>query len=272
MNLKKRWLRDPLLAFLALGAAIFAGGALLGGAGDGQTIHVDQAEINRLQEQWRAQLGRAPSADELAGLIEQFVREEIYYREALRLSLDQGDVIVRRRLVQKLTFLTEDIATSQPPGEAELLAFYNANPERYRLPTRYSFRHRYFSMDRRADAKADALAALADPSLPADPFMLQRAYAERSLREIGDSFGRDFAAALANLAISPDWQGPLRSAYGWHLVQVEKALPEALPPLAQVQARVANDLSAERREQANAAYYKQLRSRYQVVPPEAGAP
>ncbi len=272
MNPKKRWLQDPLLAFLALGAAVFAGGALLDGADAAQTILVDQAEINRLQEQWRAQLGRAPSEDELKGLIEQFVREEIYYREALRLSLDQGDVIVRRRLVQKLTFLTEDIATGQPPGEAELRAFHEANADRYRLPARYSFRHRYFSADRREDAKADALAALTDPAAPADPFMLQRAYAERSLREIGDLFGRDFAAALTNLAVSPDWQGPLPSAYGWHLVQVEKVLPEALPSFAQVQARVANDLNAERREQANAAYYKQLRSRYQVVPPEAGGP
>ena len=270
MKLQKRWLRDPLLAFLALGVAVFATSALLGDTSEAQTIRVDQAEINRLQEQWRAQLGRAPSEDELKGLIEQFIREEIYYREALRLSLDQGDVIVRRRLVQKLSFLTEDIATSQPPSEAEQRAFFESNPERYRLPARYSFRHRYFSSDRRADAQGDARAALADPSLPADPFMLQRAYAERSLREIGDLFGRDFADALAALQPGPDWQGPLRSAYGWHLVQVEKALPEAPQPFAQVAARVANDLDAQRRQDANAAYYEELRSRYQVVSVEDG--
>ena len=269
MNLK-RWLRDPLLAFLALGTAIFAGSSLLGRPSDEQTIRVDQAEINRLQEQWRAQMGRAPSEEELSGLVEQFIREEIYYREALRLSLDQGDVIVRRRLVQKLTFLTEDIATSQPPSEAEQRAFYAANPERYRLPARYSFRHRYFSSDRRADAEADALAAQADPSLPADPFMLQKAYAERSQREIGDLFGREFAAALATLQPGSNWQGPLRSAYGWHLVQVDKALPEALPPLAQVAARVANDLDVQRRQDANTAYYEELRSRYLVISLEAG--
>ena len=270
MNPQKRWLQDPLLAFLVLGAAIFATSTLLGGASAAQTIQVDQAEINRLQEQWRAQMGRAPSEAELQGLVEQFIREEIYYREALRLSLDQGDVIVRRRLVQKLTFLTEDIATSQPPSEAEQRAFYEANPERYRLPARYSFRHRYFSSDRRANAQADALAAQTDPSLPADPFMLQRAYAERSLREIGDLFGRDFAATLTTLQPAPSWQGPLRSAYGWHLVQVEKVLPEALPPFAQVAARAANDLTTQRRKDANAAYYEELRSRYQVVLPDAG--
>ena len=260
-------LKDPLIAFLGLGAVLIAAANWWENDTTDRVINVDAAEVNRLTQQWNAQMGRSPSAEELEGLIESFIQEEIYFREALRLSLDQGDIIVRRRLVQKLNFLTEDIAASQAPSDAELRAFHDDNAERYRLPARYSFRHRYFSTDRRANAKADAEAALADPQAKGDPFMLQRAYAERSERAVGDLFGRAFAADLAQLKASPDWQGPLRSAYGWHLVKLEQALPETQPPFAEVASRVARDLTAERREEANAAYYEALRSRYEVRRP-----
>ncbi len=263
----KKWLKEPLIAFLALGALIFGLANFVGEPAANQVVEVDQAEINRLIEQWRAQMGRAPSEAELDGLVEQFLREEIYYREALRLSLDQGDVIVRRRLVQKLTFLTEDLATSQPPTQAELRAFYQTNLGRYELPKRFSFLHRYFSVDRRDDAQADAVAALADPSISGDPFMLQRAYAERSERKIGVLFGRGFAASVAALTPSPDWQGPIRSAYGWHLVRLEQIQPSRLPPFEDMAVRVAADLNAQHREDANRAFYEQLRSRYQVLRP-----
>ena len=256
----KNWLKDPLIAFLGLGAALFAAAGLLDSDAPNRVIDVDAAELNRLTQQWNAQMGRPPTAEELEGLVESFIQEEIYFREALRLSLDQGDIIVRRRLVQKLNFLTEDIATSQSPSEAELRAFHDANAERYRLPARYSFRHRYFSTDRRANAKADAEAALEDPQA-------KGAYAERSERAVGDLFGRPFATALVALSPAPDWQGPLRSAYGWHLVKLEQALPETQPPFEEVANRVSADFTAERREQANAAYYQALRSRYEVQRP-----
>ena len=260
-------LKDPLIAFVILGAILFVAAHLLDGDDHNRVIDVDAAEINRLTQQWNAQVGRPPTDEELEGLIERFIEEEIYFREALRLSLDQGDIIIRRRLVQKLNFLTEDIASSQLPSDAALRAFHDANAERYRLPARYSFRHRYFSTDRRANAKADAEAALDDPETKGDSFMLQRTYAERSERAIGDLFGRAFAADLAQLRPSPEWQGPLRSAYGWHPVKVEQVLPEAQPPFNDVASRVVADFAAERREEANAAYYRELRSRYEVRRP-----
>ena len=260
-------LKDPLVAFLGIGAALFIAASWLDTDTANHIIDVDAAEVNRLTQQWNAQMGRSPTAEELEGLIKNFIQEEIYFREALRLSLDQGDIIVRRRLVQKLNFLTEDIAASQPPSEAALRAYYDANAERYRLPARYSFRHRYFSTDRRANAKADAEAALGNPEARGDPFMLQRAYAERSERAVGDLFGREFAAALAQLEAGPLWQGPIRSAYGWHLVKLEQVLPQAQPPFAEVASRVATDLTAQRREEANTAYYEALRSRYEVRRP-----
>ncbi len=263
----KALLKDPLVLFLALGVAIFWIAALSSDKYGSELIEVGAPDINRLQDQWQAQMGRVPTAEELDGLIEQFIREEVYFREAQKLSLEDGDIIVRRRLVQKLRFLTEDIATGQAPAEADLLAWYDTHSDRYRRPTRYSFSHRYFSTDRREDARSDAQAALADPESAGDPFMLQRSYAARSAREIGNLFGTGFAEALAALTPAPGWQGPIRSAYGWHLVQLDARLPAYLPPFEEVSKQVTSDVNTERREQANEAFYQALLQRYEVRRP-----
>lgn len=262
----KALLKDPLVLFLALGVAIFWI-ARLGDDGGDNLIEVGAPDLNRLQDQWQAQMGRLPTPQELDGLIEQFISEEIYFREAKRLSLEDGDIIVRRRLVQKLRFLTEDIATGRAPTEADLLAYYDANANGYRQPTRYSFSHRYFSTDRREDARGDAEAALEDTDIAGDPFMLQRSYAARSAREIGNLFGTDFAAALSALEPAAGWQGPIRSAYGWHLIQLDARLPAYLPPFQEVAKQVASDLNTQRRELANEAYYENLLERYEVRRP-----
>ena len=265
--LVKSLLKDPLVLFLALGLAIFWIAALWTGGGDDLLIEVGEPDLNRLNDQWEAQMGRPPTPKELDGLIEQFIREEAYFREAKRLSLDEGDIIVRRRLVQKLRFLTEDIATGQPPAQTDLRAFFDANSERYRQPARYSFSHRYFSTDRRQNARADAESARADAEILGDPFMLQRSYAARSAREIGNLFGTAFAEGLAALEPGDAWQGPIASAYGWHLVRLEARSSAYLPAFNDVANRVANDLNSERREQANDAYYANLLQRYEVRRP-----
>lgn len=260
----KAFLKDPLVLFLALGVVIFWMAALgVGGDGD-NLIEVGQPELDRLNDQWQAQMGRPPTPEELDGLIEQHIQEEVYFREAKRRSLDEGDIIVRRRLVQKLQFLSEDTATRQPPSAADLQAYFEANAERYRRPTRYSFSHRYFSADRREDAQGDALAALADPGIAGDPFMLQRSYAAQSARQISNLFGTGFAEQLTALEPADQWQGPISSAYGWHLVQLDARLPEYLPPLDEVTQFVERDLNTQRRKQANEAYYQNLLEQYEV--------
>ena len=259
--------KDPLVLFLALGAVIFWIAALGTGSPEDALIEVDAAELARLNDQWQAQMGRPPTPQELDGLVEQFIREEVYFRAARRMSLDEGDIIVRRRLVQKLRFLTEDIGTGQPPAEADLLAWFDANADNYRQPAGYSFKHRYFSTDRREHARADAEAALANVDAAGDPFMLQRSYAGRSEREIGNLFGVAFAASLTALEPGMQWQGPIRSAYGWHLVQLEARSAEYLPKFNEVANHVTSDFNAERRERANDAYYENLLDRYEVLRP-----
>ena len=262
-----KWIRDPLVTFLLAGAAIFALTQWFAEEDIPYAIELREQDIERLNDQWSMQMRRPASEQELSGLIEQFVKEEIYYREAQRLELDRNDTIVRRRMVQKLTFLTEDIATAKPLAEAELRAFYNDNLEQYQVPERYSFRHRYFSSDRREDAQTDATNALQQLDQRGDPFMLQREYAQRSEREVGDLFGRDFANDLAKLDPSTTWQGPLRSAYGWHAVQLTTKQEAAIEPFELVRERVVTDAQQAARKAANEAYYNDLRARYNVAYP-----
>lgn len=259
-------LREPLLYFLLAGAALFLIADRFGGDGV-QRIVVTDAERARLSAQWQAQMGRPPSPSELDALVEQWIREEIYYREAVAMGLDD-DVIIRRRLAQKLTFLTEDLAIGQAPSQETLRAYYESNAERYTEPERLSFVHRYFSSERRDQAEADARAALTDAdaesAMQGDPFMLQRSYVERSQREIGELFGRDFAAALLDLPTG-SWQGPVRSAYGWHLVRIEQRTPARQLDFDAVAERVAADFRQQQRREANEAYYQALLSKYDVV-------
>ncbi len=261
------WIRDPLFAFLAVGLVLFFITDWLSEEDIPYTIAIGEQDLNRLNDQWSMQMRRPPTEDELSGLVEQFVKEEIYYREARRLGLDENDTIVRRRLVQKLTFLTEDIATANEPTEAELRTFYDTNIDKYRLPERISFKHRYFSSDRREQARKDATQAIDNPSEPGDPFMLQREYALRSAREVRDLFGREFAEALMSLEPSTTWQGPLKSAYGWHPVLVTQKVEDMVEPFEQVIERVRLDSQQAARNAANEEYYKQLKARYDVIYP-----
>ena len=192
--------------------------------------------------------------------------EEILYREARKLGLDEDDTIIRRRLAQKLTFLNEDLANAVEPSEAELVAFFGERVADYTEPLRFSFEHRYFSGDRRKDAEGDARAAMVSSDAPGDPFILQKSYVERSEREIADLFGRDFSEHLAGLdaAISDQWQGPVPSAYGWHLVRVSQRLESREPLLSDVLDAVRRDYLQQRRRDANETFYESLKSRYDI--------
>lgn len=269
-----RYFKDPLILFLAFGLAIFFAQRVFSPGADGDyLIEVTSGQQARIFDQWQAQMGRPPTAQEANGLIEQWIREEIFYREARKLGLDDNDTIIRRRLAQKLTFLNEDLANAEAPTEAELAEFFQANLKEYLVPERFSFEHRYYSSDRRENAEADARAALAGSGDPGDPFILQKSYAQRSAREIGDLFGRQFAEALAGFdRDQPErWQGPIPSAYGWHLVRLTSTEDSREPLLSEVMDAVQRDFLQERRRTANDDFYQNLKSRYEIVLPGPAA-
>lgn len=268
----RKTLKDPLTLFILAGIALYIGQAWwanIAGVDGEFEINVRTEDVARLQDQWAMQMRRPANEQELAGLLEQYVKEEIYYREAKRIGLERNDTIVRRRLVQKLTFLTEDVATQIAPTQTEIEAYFEDNQTSYAIPERMSFIHRYFSQDRRLQAEQDANDALGDPQIAGDPFMLQREYAGRSQRELGDLFGRDFAASLFELAANQNWQGPVKSAYGWHAVLITGKADSRIPGIQEILDRVVADARQAERQKANEDYFESLKAQYHISYPVA---
>jgi peptidyl-prolyl cis-trans isomerase C len=227
---------------------------------------------------WTSQWQRPPTPEEMRGLVESKVREEILYREALALGLDQGDTIVKRRLAQKLEFLAEDVSGVREPNAAELKAWFDLNREQFALPGRATFRHLYFSPQRRGalarDAASQALEKLAGKPVGApaaatlgDRFMYQDYYADREPEQVASVFGSEFAQALFKLKPG-SWQGPVESGLGWHLVFVESIAPGRIPALAEVQDDAKVAWTSTQREEAKRKMYDAMRARYEVVLPK----
>jgi hypothetical protein len=265
-----RILREPLLHFLLLGALLFwLYGALNRGALDApREIVVDRAQVEAIAAQFQRSWQRPPTAQELQGLIDRWVRDEVYYREGLAQRLDRDDPLVRRRVVQKLTAMA-DAQTTAEVGEAELQAWLAAHPDDYRMEPRYALRQVFFDPARRgqrlhADV-ATARAALARDSRAAfgDATMLPDTLDAAPASDVERVFGRDFAAAVAALPVG-GWQGPIASGYGVHLVELRSREPGRVPALAEVRVAVERDLLRARADESGEALYQSLRQRYAV--------
>lgn len=270
-----RWLREPLLHFALLGAALFWLADTLGeGRGDGslETISLTAGDVEQLAAGFERTWQRPPTVQELEGLLEDRVREEVLYREALALGLDRDDTIVRRRMRQKMEFLSEDLAAGEP-SEAELESWLAANREAFRQEPRASFRQVYLSRDRRGDAlRDDALRLLSalraadggpDAAAQGDPLPLPADGDELSASEVSRLFGGAFSARLFELEPGR-WEGPVESAYGLHLVFVRDRVAARDPELAEVRDAVAREWLADRRRRAREDFYRELRARYEV--------
>jgi parvulin-like peptidyl-prolyl isomerase len=262
----------PLFRFLLLGLAVFALDRWTASRAAEETVVVTEAQVARLAALWERQWRRPPTNAELEGLVADQVREEILYREAVRRGLDEDDPIVRRRLAQKLAFLAEDRALPETPPEAELRAFFEADPERYARPARWTLRQIPFTAEapddvrqERASAALDALRSDSAPALSSlgDASMLPRRVAGWTPREVAAEFGGDFAAALEALP-EDAWSGPVESAYGLHLVYPEVREPPAVPSFETARREVERDWLEQAREAADAAFYADLLERYQV--------
>jgi hypothetical protein len=269
-----RILREPLLHFLLLGAALFAISALRDGgpAAGSSRITVTPQRVAQLAALFERTWQRPPSEAELDGLIEEFVKDEIYYREARALGLDQDDTIIRRRLRQKLEFLSDE-AGSAPPTDQELQAFLEERMVDYRIPPRVALRQIYFSVDRRGErAETDARALLAQ--LPTgrwpdsgtqlgDPLLLTTPAGLLPTFEVARLYGTAFAKAVAELPVGV-WSGPVVSGFGVHLVLILERQAGRPAALDEVRQQVTSDWHAARRDRAASDYYQELRRRYQV--------
>ena len=269
-------LREPLVHFLLLGAMLFGAFALLGERSSAPTgqIVVTPGHIEHLTVGFTRTRQRPPTAQELAGLIDDYIREEVLYREALAMGLDRDDTIVRRRLRQKLEFLTEEVAETAPPTEADLQVFLQQHPDAFRVEPRLAFQHIYLNRHRRgAAANAEAQQLLAqlstgdtatDTAALGDPFLLPSEFALSSRSEIARLFGDAFATQLQDL-VPGHWMGPIESGYGLHLVFVRERVDGRVPALAEVRQAVQREWLAARRKAVNEQFYQRLRARYTVV-------
>ena len=273
---RTRWLREPLVQFLIIGVVLFLiNGALNHGtsqAGSSYEITLTIDDLRQLQSTFAAQWQRAPSPEEMRGLVENRIRQEVLYREALMLGLDKDDIIIKRRLAQKMQFLAEDVAGTHEPTTAELKGWYGKNSDRFALPSRFSFRHLYFSPDGRGQrAHDDAMNALAkigeEPEASktaaamADRFMFQDYYADRTPEELEKEFGTQFASAIPKLR-PRSWQGPVESGYGWHLVFVDSVVPGRVPVFEEVEPDVKTAWLADQKQHAWQKAYEQMRAKY----------
>jgi len=265
----RRLLKEPLLHFLILGALLFGlYGWLHGGARRaGDEIVLSPGQVRSLQVQFQRVWQRPPTSEEMQGLVDSWVREEIFYREGIAAGLDRDDPVVRRRVAQKLEFIV-DGSTPTPPTAAELQAWLDAHADKYRIEPRYTFTQIYFDVGRHGERLAADVAAarhsLAAGQAPAgDPTLLPPDLDAVEASELKRVFGKEFVEELKAMPVG-DWQGPVRSGFGVHLVKL-LALESGRPAtLDEVRAEVERDLLHARAARSTAAQYEKLRARYTV--------
>lgn len=273
-------LRQPLFQFLVLGVVLFGLYAIFGQKQEAESkeIVITNQQIALLATMWEKQWRRPPTPQEMQGLVESFIREEVLYREALAMGLDRDDTVVRRRLAQKIEFLAQDLATQGEPGDAELRTFFAENSERFEIPARVTFTHVYLNLDERSEAVFDdadrilgALRAGADPNQQGDRFMLQSRYVGLDRQGVARNFGSQFAESVFALT-SDDWEGPVQSGYGLHLVRIEGRDEAYLPPFEEVRLRVRDEFISNRRREVDELFYQRLREGYTITVEEPDPP
>ena len=266
-------LREPLLRFLLLGAALFLVYGWIGGrvGGEGEQIVITQGRIAQLSAGFERMRQRTPDRAELDELIADAIREEVYYREAKALRLDEDDQMVRRRLRQKLEFLSEDTTPTPEPTDEQLQDYLQTNAEKFRPEPRVTFRHVYFNPQRKDAGKDSAALLLAlragvaqEADTLGDPFLLARHFNGATSGELTQMFGEAFMTTLQRLPTGT-WQGPVKSGMGMHLVQVQGRDAGSIPALADIRGLLRREWMYDWRQRENKRLYADLRDRYKVT-------
>jgi hypothetical protein len=272
----KRLIREPLFHFLLIGAALFVLFAALNREGQGSDLDivVTTGQVESLSANFTKVWRRDPTPEELKGLVDAHVQEEMLSREAVKLGLDQHDPVIRRRLQQKMEFLMEDFTALSPPTEAELKAYLSENPEKFQRDARFTFRHVYLDPAKRGDAlEADASRLLADLRVAGpdgaladqgDRMLLPTKFVREPSAALSAQFGQGFVVALEGVPVG-EWAGPIPSGYGQHLVFVSERTEARVPELDEVRRRVERDVATARREEASARFLEELLKRYTVT-------
>jgi parvulin-like peptidyl-prolyl cis-trans isomerase-like protein len=273
----KTFVREPLVHFLLLGAVLFIAYGLVSkpGSADGPgKITVTQGQIENLVSGFAKAWQRPPTSEELAGLVRDLVREEVYCREAMALGLDKDDTVIRRRLRQKMEFISDDIAAMPEPTDADLNAYLAAHTDRFRAAQTFTFSQVYLDPEKHGENLARDISALlarlnraggqAEVSALGDSFLMERSFTAAPASEVAKQFGEKFAAKLGELSPGK-WEGPVESGYGAHLVFVSERTEGRVPELAEVRDDVRREWANAQRLELNEKFYQELYKRYSVT-------
>jgi hypothetical protein len=271
---RRTWWREPLLHFVVLGGLAFFTHRVLFGAPPSEYVAPANAPIEQIRQDWFAAKGALPDAKEEAALVQEWVEDEILYRRAIELGLDQNDTIVRRRLVQRMRFFLEDTYRIEPPTDAQLQAWLERNPDEFALPSTTSFTQRFFSRGQRgtelgaaARFALEALKENPDAMVDGDPFFRGSAFDDATASEITRAFGQAFAQSIDDVPLE-QWSGPVKSSYGLHLVYVSSRSSAEAPKLETVRDKVERDWLRAERARHNEEALTKLRARYSPEAPE----
>ena len=228
------------------------------------TVSAEQVQI--LKESFTKTWNRAPTESELSAQIENFVKDEVFYRQAVDLGLDKSDPAVKRRLRQVVELMLDDYANVYP-SEDQLRQYLDQNPDKFRLDPRISFRHEYFAQADRQQA-VDLLTRLNEGSIDQETIrssmlMIPSEFDDQSKSEIERTFGMEFTTSLFELEPG-EWQGPVMSAYGWHLVKISQVTPGKVPDLDQIWDQVEREWSFARKQELKDEQYQRMKQKYQV--------
>ena len=277
-NRLTRLFTEPLIQFLIIGACIYGAYALFGTPEEDfrdTTVHVDSDRINAFISEWESRWNRPPTRDEINGLIQSYIKEDVLFRQAVAMGLNEDDPITRRRMAQKLEFLTSDLAMMVQPAEGELEQYFNDNSEIYLAPDRMTFSQIYFDPDSRGNTTlvdaAEALVQLQAAGVPTeesmqmgDGFMLQSDFVSVTPAEAARQMGSGFVEAVVQLE-PVAWHGPVLSGYGVHLVYMYDYQKSPPAIFEDVQAAVLENWQLEQRDKFNAVFLENLKTRYEIV-------
>jgi hypothetical protein len=273
--MKRIW-REPLLHFLLLGTVIFAAFGFVSKRGSNEPgrIVISEGQIAAMAEGFARTWRRPPTHEEIEGLIKDRVQEEVYCREAMALGLDKDDTVIRRRLRQKLEFVTDDVAALAEPSDEELSTYLKVHAGTFGVQRQFTFNQIYLNPERHGENLAHDMAQLlaqlrkagdkADLSQLGDSFLLEHKFQSLPASEVVKQFGEKFAAKLGELS-SGQWHGPVESGYGVHLVWINERTEGRLPALAEVRDAVRREWGTARRLESNEKFYQELLKRYTVT-------
>jgi parvulin-like peptidyl-prolyl isomerase len=267
-----RWFNEPLVHFLLLGGLLFGAYGWLnrGDSEEPRVVRMTSAEVTWLKETWARQWQREPSDEELRGLVADYLKEELLSREAREIGLDENDTIVRRRLAQKMEFLVQDTARLAEPGDDELRRLYDSRRDRYQTPARISFTQIYFKTKDAARKGREELVARRTDEL-GDQTLLERDYTETDEQTVTNLFGSEFAQKVFSLELG-QWQGPVGSGYGFHLVRVSDRVDQKPRAFEEVRSQVLEEWHRVQQAKANEQFLAVLVKKYDVVVDETVRP